>query len=134
MLFSLENKCSKRSFTKGDAMMRETKTTEMVGKQELVRRIAKQVGISQKQAGEILDATLITIKEALQAGEQIHLAGFGSFTVRQKTTTRKGTKPANRKSMSIPTKDHVGFERSPNPAEPVFTSWASCAPYLSVCQ
>jgi nucleoid DNA-binding protein len=99
--------------------MRETKTTEMVGRQELVRRIAKQVGVSQKQADEILDATLITIKEALQAGEQIHLVGFGSFTVRQKTAARKGIKPENRDPMSISTEDHVGLSRSPNLAEPV---------------
>jgi DNA-binding protein HU-beta len=121
MLFSLENGCSKQSFAKGDAVMRETKTTEMVGRQELVRRIAQQVGVSQKQAGEILDATLMTIKEALQAGEQIHLTGFGSFTVRQKTTARKGTKPASREPMSIPANDHVGLSRSSNLAEPVFT-------------
>jgi nucleoid DNA-binding protein len=99
--------------------MRETKTTEMVGRQELVRRIAKQVGVSQKRAGEMLDATLMTIKEALHAGEQIHLAGFGSFTVRQKRAARKGSEPANREQMSIPTKDHVGLSRSPNLVEPV---------------
>jgi DNA-binding protein HU-beta len=75
----------------------------------LVRRIAQQVGVSQKQAGEILDATLMTIKEALQAGEKIHLAGFGSFTVRQKTTARKSSKPGNREPTSIPTKDHFGL-------------------------
>lgn len=98
--------------------MRETKTTEMVGRQELVGRIAQQVGVSQRQAGEILDATLMIIKEALQAGEQIHLAGFGSFTVRQKTTARKGSKPKKREPMSIPTKDHVGLSRRPSLAEP----------------
>jgi len=102
--------------------MRETKTTEMVGRQELVRRIAKQVGVSQKQASEILDTTLMIIKEALLAGEQIHLVGFGSFTVRQKTAARKGVKPENREPMSIPTNDHVGLSRSPKLAEPVLKS------------
>ena len=99
--------------------MRETKTMEMVGRQELVRRIAKQVGISQKQAGENLDATLFIIKEALQAGEQIHLTGFGSFIVRQKTAARKGIKPENRDPMDVPTKDHFGLGRGSKLAEPV---------------
>ena len=46
--------------------MTHTKTPEVVGKQELVKRIAKQAGLSQKQTSEIFDATLNAIKERVR--------------------------------------------------------------------
>jgi DNA-binding protein HU-beta len=117
-MLSSKNIRSKQSITKGDTVMSKTKTTEVVGRQELVGRIAKQVGVSPKRASEILDATLITIKEALQAGEQIHLVGFGSFTVRQKKAGGRGIKAQNREAMSIPTKGHVRLSRSSHLTKP----------------
>ena len=50
-----------------------------IGRQELSKRIAKQAKLSQKQASEVLEATLDAIREALQDGDEVRLVGFGSY-------------------------------------------------------
>ena len=102
-------------------MATETKTTEIVGKHELVKRIAKQADVSQKQAGEIFEATLIAIKEALQAGEEIRLVGFGTFAVRE-SAARTAVNPRTREPMTIPAKDRVRFSPGKDLSEAVLKS------------
>lgn len=97
------------------------KTTEIVGKQELVKRIAKQADLSQKVAGEVFDATLTAIKEALQAGEEIRLVGFGTFAVRE-SAARAGVNPRTREPMTIPAKERVRFSPGKELAEAVLKS------------
>ncbi|HLI91072.1 MAG TPA: HU family DNA-binding protein [Ktedonobacteraceae bacterium] len=79
-----------------------------VGRQELSRRIAKQAKLSQKQASEVLEATLDAIREALQSGNEVRLVGFGSFKVRQ-SAARKGVNPRDRKPIEVPAKERVRF-------------------------
>jgi len=83
-------------------------TPEVVGKQELVKRIAKQTDVTQKQVSEIFDATLIAIKEALQVGEEVRLVGFGSFAVKR-TAAQTGINPRNGERIEIPAKESVRF-------------------------
>jgi DNA-binding protein HU-beta len=101
-----------------DRIMTETKATEVVGKQELVKRVAQQANVSQKEAGSILDATLTAIKDALQSGEEVRLIGFGSFTVKQ-TAERNGINPQSHEPMVIPAKDRVRFSPGKELAEAV---------------
>ncbi|MBE3558955.1 MAG: HU family DNA-binding protein [Ktedonobacteraceae bacterium] len=92
-------------------MAEETKqatTSNVIGRQDLSKRIAKQVNISQKQAGEVLEATLDAIREALQSGNEVRLVGFGSFKVRQ-SAARKGVNPRDRKPIEVPAKERVRF-------------------------
>jgi len=99
-----------------------TKTTsEVVGKQELVKRIAQQTDMTQKQVSEIFDAALTAIKEALQDGSDVRLVGFGSFTVKQ-TAARTGINPHNRERMEIPAKERVRFSPGKELAEAVLKS------------
>jgi len=79
-----------------------------VGRQELSRRIAQEAKVSQKQAGEVLEVTLKTIREALQSGDEVRLVGFGSFKVRQ-SAARKGVNPRDRKPIEVPAKERVRF-------------------------
>ncbi len=80
-----------------------------VGRQDLVKRIASDAGISQKQAASALEATLKSIREALQQGNEVRLVGFGSFKVRT-SAARKGVNPRNRQqSIQIPAKERVRF-------------------------
>ena len=80
----------------------------VVGRQELTRRIASQAKITQKQAGDVLEATLDGIREALQSGNEVRLVGFGSFKVR-KSAARKGVNPRDRKPIEVPAKERVRF-------------------------
>jgi nucleoid DNA-binding protein len=95
----------------------ETKT-EIVGKQELVKRIAEATNVTKIQMGEIFDATLSAIKEALQDGSEVRLIGFGSFTVRE-SAERSGVNPQTREPMTIPAKERVHFSPGKDLAEAV---------------
>jgi DNA-binding protein HU-beta len=80
----------------------------IVGRQELTRSIATQTGLTQKKAGEVLEATLVTIRESLSSGNEVRLVGFGSFKVRR-SAARKGVNPRDRKPIEVPAKDRVRF-------------------------
>jgi DNA-binding protein HU-beta len=53
-----------------------------IDKKELVRRISKRVVKGTGTVGDIVDATLEEIYEALKQGECVSLRNFGSFYVR----------------------------------------------------
>jgi DNA-binding protein HU-beta len=75
--------------------------TQTIGRQELSKRIAKEAQLSQKQAAEVLEATLTAIRDALQNGEEVRLVNFGTFKVRQ-SAARKGVNPRNRQLIQVP--------------------------------
>jgi len=83
-------------------------TSTTVGRQELTKRIAQKTKLSQKQAADVLEATLETIREALESGNEVRLVGFGSFKVR-KSAARRGVNPRDRQPIEVPAKDRVRF-------------------------
>lgn len=80
----------------------------IVGRQELTKRIATQADLTQKKAGEVLEALLDGIREELQSGHEVRLVGFGSFKVKR-SAARKGVNPRNRQTIEVPAKDRVRF-------------------------
>ena len=78
------------------------------GRQELIKRIAKEANLTQKQATDVLEVSLDSIREALQNGNEVRLTGFGSFKVRQ-SAARTGINPRNREKIEVPAKDRVRF-------------------------
>lgn len=53
---------------------------------ELIRRVARETGLSQRAARQVLDSSLRTVQAALAAGERVTLPGFGTFY----TSDRRG--------------------------------------------
>jgi nucleoid DNA-binding protein len=86
----------------------EQGSASTIGRQELTKRIAKQAKLTQKQASEVLEVTLDTIREALQSGNEVRLVGFGSFKVRR-SAARRGVNPRDRQEIQVPAKDRVRF-------------------------
>ena len=90
----------------------EAKTTKSasgtIGRQELSRRISQQTKLPQKQVSEVLEATIDTIREALQKGDEVRLVGFGSFKVRT-SAARRGVNPRDRQPIEVPAKERVRF-------------------------
>ena len=80
----------------------------VVGKTELIARLAKHSGKSQKETGEVVNTTLDTIRDALKAGDEVRLVGFGSFVVRT-SAARTGVNPQTRKKIQVPAKQRVRF-------------------------
>ena len=95
-------------------------TSTIVGRQELTRRIATQAGLTQKKAGEVLEATLDTIRDSLMSGNEVRLVGFGSFKVRE-SAARKGVNPRDRKPIQVPAKNRVRFSPGKELSDAVVT-------------
>jgi len=51
-----------------------------VRKLEIINKVSSQTGIDKSDVQETIEATMITIKEALKNGESVYIRGFGSFT------------------------------------------------------
>ena len=93
----------------------------IIGRQELTKRIASQADLTQKKAGEVLEALLDGIREELQNGHEVRLVGFGSFKVRR-SAPRKGVNPRNRETIEVPAKDRVRYSPGKELAESVVKS------------
>lgn len=68
-------------------------------KADIVSRVAEK-GLTKKQAVDAIESTFEIIKKALQKGEKVQLAGFGSFQVREKRA-RKGRNPQTGEEIVI---------------------------------
>jgi DNA-binding protein HU-beta len=79
-----------------------------IGKTELIARLARRSGKSIKETGEVVNATLDTIRDALKKGDEVRLVGFGSFVVRT-AAARMGVNPQTRAKIKIPAKKRVRF-------------------------
>ncbi len=69
-------------------------------KKDLIDRIAS-VGLTKKQAGAALDATLEAIADSLKDGDPILLTGFGKFEVRTRAA-RTGINPKTLAKIKLP--------------------------------
>uniref|UniRef100_A0A7C4YG44 HU family DNA-binding protein n=1 Tax=candidate division WOR-3 bacterium TaxID=2052148 RepID=A0A7C4YG44_UNCW3 len=74
-----------------------------MNKKQMIEQIAKEAGISKKQAQKSLDAVIGNITKALKKGEKVTLVGFGTFAVR-KRKARQGRNPRNGQIIKIPAK------------------------------
>ncbi|MDO4383669.1 MAG: HU family DNA-binding protein [Eubacteriales bacterium] len=63
-----------------------------MNKAELVSKVAEKTGFNKKNSETVLDAILDTIEEALVAGDNVRLIGFGSFETRNRKA-RQGRNP-----------------------------------------
>ena len=80
-----------------------------MNKTELVEKIAAGAGISKKDAGKALDATVAAIKGALAAGDKVSLIGFGTFSVNERPA-REGINPATKQKITIAAKKIAKFK------------------------
>jgi DNA-binding protein HU-beta len=79
-----------------------------IGKTELIRRVAHKGSKSNKETADLVNAVLDEIRDALKAGEEVRLVGFGSFSVKT-TKARTGVNPQTRAKIQVPSKRRVRF-------------------------
>lgn len=73
-----------------------------MNKAELINRIADKVGVSKKQADDMVEAFVDIVTSTLQQGGEVTIAGFGAFTARTRAS-RMGVNPqAPTEKMQIP--------------------------------
>ncbi len=80
-------------------------------KADIVNSLYEKLGLSKKETATIVEIVLETIKDNLEQGQKIKIAGFGNFIVRQKTA-RKGRNPKTGEEIEISRRKVVTFKPS----------------------
>ena len=80
-----------------------------MNKSELIKAIATKTGLPQKQAADALTAFQTVILEALKAGENVQVTGFGTFEVRTRAA-RQSRNPRTGEAVEIPEKKVPAFK------------------------
>jgi DNA-binding protein HU-beta len=76
---------------------------------ELSAVVAEKAQLTKTDADEIVRDVFDQIGEALKKGEEVKIAGFGSFAVKTRAA-RKGLNPATKAVIDIPATKVVGFK------------------------
>ena len=71
-----------------------------MNKNELVRAIANNAGITLKDSAAYLDSFIDTITAELKKGEKIQISGFGTFELKSKDA-REGVNPKTGEKIKI---------------------------------
>ena len=69
-------------------------------KSEFVDQVADRAGLSKKDAGDAVEAFLVTVEDALKRGSDVSFSGFGKFSVSQRGA-REGRNPATGEKIQI---------------------------------
>ena len=69
-------------------------------KSELAEKIAERTGLAASQARQVVDTTIEVVADELAAGGEVSLAGFGKFSVSQRSA-RQGRNPATGETIQI---------------------------------
>ncbi len=71
-----------------------------MNKKQLIERIVEHAGSPKAEAERHLEAFTAAVSEALKAGEEVQLPGFGKFYVREQKA-REGRNPQSGEKMKI---------------------------------
>ena len=71
-----------------------------MNKTELIEAIAKEAGLSKKDAGKALDAFTATVTKTLKKKDKVALVGFGTFQT-SKRAARTGRNPQTGAEIKI---------------------------------
>lgn len=84
---------------------------ETLTKAVLSERIHERIGVTRKEAGELVDSVLLLMQDALVEGEKIKISNFGNFTVRDKAA-RRGRNPQTGEPLIITRRRVMTFKPS----------------------
>jgi DNA-binding protein HU-beta len=77
-------------------------------KAEIVEKVAEEIKISKKAAGQALALVTDSIAESIRKGQKVTFVGFGTFSVVQRKA-RKGRNPRTGKEIKIAAKKTPKF-------------------------
>ena len=80
-----------------------------VNKNELIASIASEAGLTKADAGKALDAFISSITQALKAGDEVRLVGFGTFAVSKRAATT-GRNPRTGETIKIAARKQPKFK------------------------
>ncbi len=80
-------------------------------KADLIENVYLATGFSKKESAEVVEMVFDLIKETLESGEKIKIAGFGNFVVKEKAT-RRGRNPQTGDEIKISSRKILTFKPS----------------------
>jgi len=80
-------------------------------KADIVELIHERIGFSKKESSEIVETVFEIIKETLEKGDKIKIAGFGNFVVKGKSS-RRGRNPQTGDEIEISARRVLTFKPS----------------------
>ena len=80
-----------------------------MNKSELIFSIADQADLPKATAAKALEAVIGTIRDTLAAGETVIIAGFGTFSVRERAA-RTGRNPRTGEAIQISASNTPSFK------------------------
>ena len=80
-----------------------------MNKTDFIAAVAEKANLTKADAQRAVNAFAEVVTEQMNAGENIALVGFGTFSVSERAA-RKGINPKTKKSISIPARKVVRFK------------------------
>jgi integration host factor subunit alpha len=80
-------------------------------KADIVEKIYEKVGLSKKESADLVEQVFNLIKDTLEDGEKIKIAGFGNFIVKEKAD-RRGRNPQTGDEIVISARKILTFKPS----------------------
>jgi DNA-binding protein HU-beta len=80
-----------------------------MNKSDLIKSVADQTGLKQAEASKFVDTVFDTITDTLRKGDQVAVAGFGTFVAKAKAA-REGRNPATGAAIQIPARTSAAFK------------------------
>jgi integration host factor subunit alpha len=80
-------------------------------KADIVEKIYEKVGFSKKESAELVETVFDIIKNTLEKGDKIKIAGFGNFVVKEKAD-RRGRNPQTGEEITISARKILTFKPS----------------------
>ena len=78
-------------------------------KHDFVKAIAEKIDFTQKDVATVLDGYMSVVSDALAAGDDIRLTGFGTYSTTSRAA-RTGRNPSTGESIEIPASRGVKFK------------------------
>ena len=82
-----------------------------MNKTELVKVVAEKANLTLGAAGDVVNAVVDAISEALVEGQEVALPGFGTYKVSERAA-RTGRNPATGATIEIPASKSISFKAS----------------------
>jgi integration host factor subunit alpha len=86
-------------------------SVETLTRADLTEAVHREVGLTRQDCAELVERTLEMVTEALEAGEEVKLSGFGVFQVRDKRA-RMGRNPKTGEPAAIDPRRVISFRAS----------------------
>jgi integration host factor subunit alpha len=80
-------------------------------KADIVEKVQAGTGLAKKESVEMVEAVFSLMKSTLETGENLKIAGFGSFIVKQKAD-RRGRNPQTGETIIIEARSTLTFKPS----------------------